>query len=112
MQPHTLIRSARTAAGLTQVQLARRLGISQAALARLERAGSNPTVATLDRVVRATGQRLALGIETPAPSIDPSLLREALQLSPAERIASAERLMRDAERIAAAGARKRRKAAA
>ena len=102
MSAATLIRKARTDAGLTQAQLARRLGVSQAALARLERSGSNPTLRTLEKVIGATGRRLELRLEHPERSIDETLLREALKLSPAERIKSAERLTAQAEAIAAA----------
>lgn len=102
MEAHTLIRRARREAGLTQKQLAGRLGVSQAALAQLERRGANPTVATLDRVVRATGRRVELRLARPAPSVDETLLREALKLTPAERIAAAERLTADTEALAGA----------
>jgi transcriptional regulator with XRE-family HTH domain len=107
MEAATLIRRARSDAGLTQVQLARRLGVTQAALARLEKAGANPTVATLDRVLRAAGRRLDLRLGRVEPGIDATLIREALALTPAERVAAAERLLADAEAIAAAGARSR-----
>ena len=105
MEPATLIRRARTEAGLTQEQLARRLGVSQAALARLERRGANPTVATLERVLRAAGRRLDMRLARAATTVDPTLLREALRMTPAERIATAERLLAGADAIAAAGAR-------
>ena len=102
-----LIRRARTGAGLTQAQLARRLGVTQAALARLERPSANPTVRTLERVLDATGHRLDMRLGRAAPSVDVTLLREALEMSPAERIAAAARLTASAEKIAAAGARSR-----
>lgn len=102
MNTSGLIRAARRDAGLTQAQLARRLGITQAALARLESPRANPTVRTLDRVVRATGRELKLSAVPVDRGTDTSLLREALTMSPAERIAAAERLTRDAERLAAA----------
>jgi transcriptional regulator with XRE-family HTH domain len=107
MTADALIRRARTEAGLTQSQLASRLGITQAALARVERPGSNPTIRTLQRVLLATGRRLDLRLGRPLPSVDEGLLREALERSPAERIAAAERLWAEAEAIAAAGARAR-----
>lgn len=110
MEPSELIREARRRAGLTQEQLARRLGVTQAALARLESPRANPAVGTLQRTLAATGHRLDLGLAAPAPSVDTTLLREALKLTPAERIAAGERLLHDAERIAAAGARSRRRA--
>src|SRR3954470_15303585 len=102
MNADVLIRSARRDAGLTQLQLAGRLGVTQAALARLERVGANPTVATLERVLRAAGRTLELGLGRPEAAIDESLIREALRLSPAERIRSAERLTADAEALAGA----------
>ena len=107
MEAATLVRRARTDAGLTQAQLAKRLGVTQAALARLERPGSNPTIATLDRVLRAAGRRLDMRLGRPPASVDPSLLREALTLEPAARIAAAERLLAEAESLAAAGVRAR-----
>lgn len=59
-QAATLLREARYAAGLTQAALAERLDVSQAAIAKLERKGANPTVDTLDNVLWATGHRLEL----------------------------------------------------
>ena len=71
----TLLREARYAAGLTQAALAERLDVSQAAIAKLERQGANPTVDTLDNVLWATGHRLELSA-TPArrPDADESSL--------------------------------------
>lgn len=68
-QAATLLREARYAAGLTQAALADRLDVSQAAIAKLERQGANPTVDTLDNVLRATGHRLELSA-TPARRLD------------------------------------------
>ncbi len=50
------IRFAREEAGLTQAELARKMRVQQQMVARLERPGSNPTVATLDRVAHALGR--------------------------------------------------------
>ncbi len=65
----TLLREARYAAGLTQAALAERLDVSQAAIAKLERQGANPTVDTLDNVLCATGHRLELSV-APARQLD------------------------------------------
>jgi transcriptional regulator with XRE-family HTH domain len=59
----SLLRDARSRAGLTQAELARRLGISQAAVAKLERHQANPTIATLEGALRGTGQQLVLSAE-------------------------------------------------
>jgi transcriptional regulator with XRE-family HTH domain len=50
---------ARQAAGLTQAELARRLGISQAQVARIEKCGYDAyTLTTLRRYVQALGRTL------------------------------------------------------
>ena len=53
---------ARTAAKLTQAELARRLGTTQSAIARLEGGGVAPSFATLRRYAAATGTRLTVGL--------------------------------------------------
>lgn len=53
-----LIRQARRAAGLTQVELARRAATSQSAVAAYESGAKTPTVDTLERLLRAAGQQL------------------------------------------------------
>ena len=82
-----LIRATRLQAGITQAELGRRLGMSQAAVARLERPGANPTVATLERLVHATGHRLELAASENGASPDESLIAANLKLSPADRLA-------------------------
>ena len=117
MRPDLLIRDARRAAGLTQAELAARLGISQSAIAKLEREGSNPTVETLDRVLRPTGHRLQLvapawgsAVDEPGPSIDVDLVNRHLKLTPAQRIAGLEHMHAQTRKIAAAGERARARA--
>jgi transcriptional regulator with XRE-family HTH domain len=102
-----IVKEARREAGLTQQQLAVRLGVSQAAVAQLESSRANPTIASLERALRAAGCRVELRLVRTEPQIDATLLREALRMSPADRIAAAERLLRDADAISAAGARSR-----
>jgi transcriptional regulator with XRE-family HTH domain len=117
VRPDLLIRDARRAAGLTQAELAARLGVSQSAVAKLEREGSNPTVRTLDRVLRPTGHRLQLiapawgtAIDEPGPSIDVGLVRQHLRLDPGQRIVELEAVYADMSKIAAAGAHARTRA--
>ena len=86
----TLLRKARLAAGLTQAQVAKRAGVSQGAVAQLERSGANPTVETLDAILRATGQRLRLDSEPDRPSVDETLIARNLRITPAERLAAFE----------------------
>lgn len=54
---------ARTRAGLTQAQLAERMGTSQSAVARLESGKALPSVATLEKLAAATGSRLRIALE-------------------------------------------------
>ena len=57
------VRAARRRAGLSQVELAERTGMTQPAIARLERGLVSPTVMTLDRVARALGTELVVDFE-------------------------------------------------
>ena len=82
----SILRDARLAEGLTQVQLARRLGISQPSVARMEAAGDQITVATLRRALNACRRGLVLKAVEWQPSYDESLLRENLRLTPAQRL--------------------------
>ena len=57
----TLVR-ARAAANLTQAEVARRIGTTQSAIARLEGGRVSPSFATLRRYAEATGTRLTVGL--------------------------------------------------
>lgn len=74
------------ARGLTQAQLAERMGTSQAAVAKLERPGTNPTVATLRKALSAADHRLDLAASPAPSSIDLPQLLANLRLTPAERL--------------------------
>lgn len=52
--------AARVRAGLTQEQLAQRMGTTQSAIARLESGRRMPGVRTLERLAAATGTRLVV----------------------------------------------------
>jgi len=56
-----LIRWARQEARLTQADLARKVGVKQPQIAKLERPGVNLSVKTLERVIGALGIRVELG---------------------------------------------------
>jgi DNA-binding XRE family transcriptional regulator/predicted RNase H-like HicB family nuclease len=55
---------ARTDAGLSQAELARRAGVSQQAIAKLEHPDSNPTVETLQKVADALHSELVIHLQT------------------------------------------------
>ncbi len=50
----------RTRAGLTQEQLARKMGTTQPVVARLESGRGRPSMRTLERLAEATGSRLLI----------------------------------------------------
>ena len=87
MTPDRLLREARRAAGLTQAEVARRMGTTQPVVARLEAPGANPRFATLDRALRATGHRLESQPAT-LPPVDETQIRERLRLTPVQRLAA------------------------
>jgi transcriptional regulator with XRE-family HTH domain len=103
----SLLKDARTRAGLTQTELGRRLGVSQGAVAKLERPGANPTIATLEDALRETGQRLVLSTEPVRPGIDETLVFEQLKLSPDQRLAQLESMYEWGRELTIAGARSR-----
>lgn len=55
-----LVYTLRTRAGLTQTELARRMGTTQSSIARIEGGGSLPTLDMLSRLAHATGSTLRL----------------------------------------------------
>jgi len=102
--PADLVRSARTKAGLSQRDLARRTGTAQSVVARIEQGATSPTWETLTRLLNAAGFELdaRLGLRT-----DPShMLRDVpriLRLTPEERLIelrNVSRFLREAKRSA------------
>jgi transcriptional regulator with XRE-family HTH domain len=91
MSTGALIRQTREAEGLTQAALARRLGITQPSIARLEAAGDEVSVATLQRALNAMGRALELRVMERPSSVDETLLHGTLALTPEERLRSFER---------------------
>ena len=99
MSTGSLIRAARQAEGLTQAALARRLGVTQPAIARLEAAGDEVTVATLQRALNAMGRALVLTVEERPSSVDETLLVETLKLTPEQRVRSFARSYKNVQRL-------------
>lgn len=61
-----LVYDARTRAGLSQAELAERMGTRQSVISKIEGGGQVPTVAMLARVARATGAQLHIDITSHA----------------------------------------------
>ena len=60
------VRDAREAAGLSQRELAARMGTSQAAVARLEAGGTGATLTTLQKVAAAMDLKVTVELSTPS----------------------------------------------
>ncbi|MEV0419346.1 helix-turn-helix domain-containing protein [Streptosporangium canum] len=56
------LREVRVARNLTQAEVAKRAGISQPALSRIELGGGVPTLEMLDRIGRAIGVRFTISV--------------------------------------------------
>jgi predicted nucleotidyltransferase/DNA-binding XRE family transcriptional regulator len=65
--PQHLIREARSRAGLSQAQLAGRAKTSQSAIARYEAGAATPTLATLERILAASGDAFVLNLSPRPP---------------------------------------------
>ena len=57
------VAKARSRAGLSQAELARRMKTTQSTIARLESGRGRPSTRTLDRFAKATGHRLKISFE-------------------------------------------------
>jgi ribosome-binding protein aMBF1 (putative translation factor) len=66
---------ARADADMTQEQVARAMGTTQAAVARLESGRFRPSTRTLERFAKATGMRLRIMFEPRARGASPELRR-------------------------------------
>lgn len=91
-----IIHAARLRAGLSTRELARRAGTSHATLSRYEHGQVQPSLATVERIVRACGLELRIHLDEPDTS-DADLTASFLSLSPRERlesIANVDRLRR------------------
>lgn len=85
MQAGGLIREARRRAGLSQRELADRLGTQQPAVARWESGGDDPAFARVVAAVGACGLRLEMQLVDGA-SVDRAQIAESLALLPEQRV--------------------------
>lgn len=66
-----LLREARVKAGLTQAELAERANITQSVVSAYETGRRQPSLATLERLVRATGGQLEVSVRAARDRHDP-----------------------------------------
>ena len=80
-----IIREARRRAGLTQQELAERLGTTQSVITRWETGKRSPTFDTVVKTVRACGLDLAITLGQPDPDHE-LFIRENRRLLPTQRL--------------------------
>jgi len=81
----------RQAAGLTQAELAARLGTTQSAVSRWENGHDEPRLATLAEILGACGLRGELVVDV---DVDRAQIRQQLAMSPRQRLASSVNVSR------------------
>lgn len=87
-----LIVRVRRDAGLSQAELAARIGSKQSAVSRWERGQDEPRVSTLARIMAACGRSLRLVAEL--DDVDHAQIRQQLAMTPEQRLASITNLSR------------------
>ncbi|MDX1620327.1 MAG: helix-turn-helix transcriptional regulator [Nitriliruptorales bacterium] len=85
-EPGELVRRCRTAAGLTQHELAIRAGTTKTAISRLEGGHVSPTFETLERLLLCLGYRLDLETVRLESQTDPAQLDALAELTPSQRL--------------------------
>ena len=109
MRGNHLVREMRKRAGLTQAELAERIGTTQSAIARLERGIGRPTLERLSQIAEATGLELQVRL-VDADDHDWSMVDRRGPRHHDERVVDLKNLVRFAEagRSAVAKARRER----
>lgn len=88
-----LLREARKRSGLTQAELAKRAGVPQSTVGRIESGVRVPSIEMLERLIRAAGFELRVALGEPDPGTE-SLFERTLRRTPLERLADATRAAR------------------
>ncbi len=94
-----LIREARLRAGLTQAELAARLGKAPSVIGRWEQGRAKPSLETVAAVVRAAGLELSFGL-TERDDHDRTLIALSLRKRPHERLQELVEATRAFDRMA------------
>lgn len=88
-----LVREARLRARLTQAELAQRAGVATSTVGRIEAGLRAPSTDLAERLVRAAGFEIRVGLGEPDPATD-AMFERTLRRTPAERLADATRAAR------------------
>lgn len=107
MDAGELLERTRRKHSLSQRSLAIRAGTDQAAISRIERGDTSPSIGTIERLFAAMGQSLRLTTVHPEQAYDPVHVRATRERTPAERFELAVSWNRLAGDLAEAGRRAR-----
>jgi len=107
MDAGQIVRERRLAHGLSQAQLARRAGTTQAALSRIEAGKTSPTVETFSRLLESLGEEAEVVVRRPETDYDRRHLADLKARPAAERLALAFSWNKLAGEVAQAGRRAR-----
>ncbi len=88
---HSLARDLRRRAGITQRELAARVGKPQSMIARWERGHDEPRLDALVAIAHACGVELDISLRS-RDEVDRAQIREHLRLTPAERLQNVEQV--------------------
>jgi transcriptional regulator with XRE-family HTH domain len=106
MRASVLLRSARRQTGFSQRGLAKRAGVPQATVSRIERGVVSPSVDTLDKLLKECGFEVEVA-RWDIEGVDRTLIIDRLKLSPVDRVHAAENEWRGAMAFKDAGRRTR-----
>ena len=98
MSASAFLRYARRKANLSQRELGRRAGVTQATIARVEEDRISPRFETLERLLEACGFELQV-VPRRGVGVDRTAIRELLRRSPGERARLAGREARQLEKL-------------
>jgi transcriptional regulator with XRE-family HTH domain len=101
MSAASILQHARKKANLSQRELARRAGATQATISRIEDGLISPRFDTLERLLEACGYQLD-AIPRRGEGVDRSAIRELLRSTPAQRARLAVREARNLQRLRSA----------
>lgn len=96
MKAQSYLREARRRAGITQRELAGRVGTTQSAVARIESGATEPSFARVAALIAACGLEVRVGL-VPANDADWSLAIDNLRLDHDARVRKHQRAVRFAE---------------
>ncbi len=89
-----VLRDARRRAGLSQTELARRLGTTQSVISRWEHGHDTPRTDTLATILRACGWEADLVLRPRDTGVDRAQIQNSLRLSPEQRLQSSTNVSR------------------